>query len=58
MSFKHLYGVLEEMVVSEKAGDGVRGLGETLGSITKNFIKIRQQYPCKMAILLGAIFRL
>ena len=42
-----LYGVLKDMEVPDKAGDGVRGPGESLGSFTKkgsmlngNFSKI------------------
>ena len=35
MFFKFLYGVLEDMKVSDKAGDGVRSPGEPLGSFTK-----------------------
>ena len=35
MSFKFLYGVLEDIKVPYKAGDGVRGPGEHLGSFTK-----------------------
>ena len=45
MFFKFLYGVLEDMKVSDIARDGVRGLGEILGSFTKKFIKIGQQDP-------------
>ena len=58
MSFKFLYGVLEDMKVPYKAGDGVRGPGEPLGSFTKNFAKVGQQVPCYTNILFGAIFRL
>ena len=46
MPFKSLFGVLEDMEVPEKAENGVRGLGESLGSFTKNSIKIRQDDPC------------
>ena len=45
-SFSPFCGVLEDMKVPNKAGDGVRGLGEPQGSFTKNFIKIGQQDPC------------
>ena len=41
-----LFGVLEDMEVPDKAGNGVRGLGGTLGSFTKNFVKIGPQVPC------------
>ena len=46
MSFKSLPGVLEDMEVLDKAGNGVRRLGGTLGSFTKNFVKIGAQEPC------------
>ena len=36
-----LSGVLEDMEVPDKAGDGVRGPGEPLGRFTKNFDNIR-----------------
>ena len=40
------------MEVPDKAGNGVRGLGEPLGSFTKNFVKIGQQGPCEMVIFI------
>ena len=46
ISFMVLYGVLKDMEVPDKAGNGVRGLGEPLGSFTKNFVNIGQQVPC------------
>ena len=52
MSFKFLYGDLEDMKLPEKACDGVRGLGEPLGSFTKNFVEIGQQGPCEMVLFI------
>ena len=36
----------KKKVVPVKAGDGVRGPGEPLGSFTKIFVQIGQQVPC------------
>ena len=44
-----LYGPLrslKDMEVPDKAGNGIRGPGEPLGSYTKNFVKLGQQVPC------------
>ena len=40
MSFKSLPGILEDMEVPDKVGNGVRGLGQPLRSIPKSFINI------------------
>jgi hypothetical protein len=47
ISLKSLNGVLEDMEVPDKADDGVRRLGEPLGSFTENFIRIGHQEPCQ-----------
>ena len=47
MSFKSFPGVLEVMEVPDKVGDGVRGLGQPLGSFPESFIKIKHLEPCQ-----------
>ena len=38
-----LYGVLKDIEVPDKAGNGVKVLGEPLGSFTRNFAKTGQK---------------
>ena len=47
MSFKSLPGVLEDMEVPDKVGNGVRGLGQPIGSFPESFIKIVFLEPCQ-----------
>ena len=47
MSFKSLPGVLEDMEVPDKVGNGVRGLGQPIGSFPESFIKIEYLEPCQ-----------
>ena len=40
-----LFEVLEDLIDPDKAGDGVRRLGEALGTFTEIFVKIKLLEP-------------
>ena len=56
MSVNSLLGVLEELEVPDKVGNGVRGLGLPLGSIPKSFINIDHLITCQDSQLLSSVF--
>ena len=56
MSFKSFLGVSEDMEVHHKVGNGVRGLGQPLGSFPESFMKIKHLEPCQDSPLPSSLF--
>ena len=56
MSFKSLPGILEDMEVPDKVGNGVRGLEQPLRSIPKSFIDIDHLITCQDSQLPSSVF--